>query len=66
MMSKKKHIETFEFDIYIGGRKIEGVKPMKYPAPLYVLQQELNKAIENEDYLSAAKIRDEIKHIPEL
>ena len=39
------------------------VKPVKSEKPIDFLKSELEKAIENEDYETAAKLRDEIKKV---
>lgn len=42
----------------INGVEISGIVAVEYPLSLTQLQEELQKAIESEDYEKAAKIRD--------
>lgn len=55
--------EEVEDDELARIRKSEGKQPKQPASKLQIIQQQLDKAIADEDYEKAAKIRDEIKNL---
>ncbi len=50
-------------EITIGGRVIEGITSITYIKSEAELVNDLNKALSVEDYLEAAKLRDQIQSL---
>lgn len=62
-MESKYNADWNNVRLFVGDVEIKSVSSITYIKTEKELQQELNKALEIEDYLEAAKLRDQIQSL---